>query len=142
MPNPNGTRPQFAQIIKTANCKTTAAKTTLEDDTNAVKLYTAGAYGAFVKTLRAQPITDPAANTRLLALRHHDGEGATVLWPARSKMLTDPTLSVNVAIDAVLFDLDDDGHVMRLGANEELWVGASVACSIIWDVEVEDFADA
>ena len=72
------------QAIRSLNCVTTAAKTTLSDATNAVKLGDAGANGSILRKLTAMPRATVTATQ--LQLYKFDGAAywlvGSVLMPA------------------------------------------------------------
>lgn len=139
--NPAGADPKFTQELFTANvtwAAATAAKTTLNDTVNAVKLLTFGQYGGIIKRLTALPLATVTA-TRLLVLRRMPTDGATVARLATSKTMPAQTVSLTAGIDSTLFNFDAT-NPFRGSPLEEIWVGCSVTgVAINFDAEYEDF---
>lgn len=141
MANPTGTDPRFTQDLLTATVTwvaATAAKTTLNDTVNAVKLLTFGAYGGAIKSLIALPLANVTAS-RLLVLRRRPADGATVAWLRASKVMLAQTLSNTTETTATAFAFDA-ANPLRGGALEEIWVGVGVTgVSVNFDAEYENF---
>jgi hypothetical protein len=130
--------PVYAQGLRSVSGTTTAAKSTLTDTTNAVKIFTAGANGSFVKRLRARPRATVSAANKLLLFRVSAG-GATVTL-IDSALMGAHTLADTTAIPETPFTTYSYLDPLRLGPSEELWAAQATALAggIAWDGDAED----
>lgn len=132
--------PVFTQGIVTKTVTCTAAKTTYNDATNAVRLVPAASVpnGGLVKRLYAIPRAT-ATDTQLQVYRSYD-TGVTLLF-ADSTLLAAYTMSQTTAAPKADFGFSGT-FPMRLAPGEELWVATGVACTgggIDFVAEVEVF---
>lgn len=130
--------PVYSQGIRSVSGVTTAAKSTLNDTTNAVKIFTAGANGSLVKRLRARPRATLSAANKLLLLRV--SAGGTIITLADSVAMAAHTFADTAAIPETGFPTYSYVDPLRLGPNEELWAGQATALAggIAWDGDAED----
>lgn len=124
------------QAVKSASAICTAAKTTYNDSTNAVKLLTAGASGSVLYGLRAVPRATVTA-TQLQLYRSPDN-GVT-MFLVNSALMAAYTMASTTA--APVTDLGySETAPLRLASTDTLWVGAAVALAggISFDAQYED----
>lgn len=127
------------QIVRTATAVCTAAKTTYNDNANAVRLIGAATNpnGALVKRLFAIPRSTVGA-TQLQLYRSPDA--GTTLVLAESALMSAYTMAQTTAAPKTDFGYSD-GAPMRLAAGEELWagIGFSVTGGIAFIAEYEAY---
>jgi hypothetical protein len=125
-----------AQAIKSADAVCTAAKTTYNDSTNAVRLVTAGANGSILYGLKAIPRATVTA-TQLQLYRSPDN--GTTMQFINSALMAAYTMANTTA--APVTDLGyTETAPLRIAAGDTLWVGAAVALAggIVFDAQYED----
>jgi hypothetical protein len=124
------------QAVKTANAVCTAAKTTLSDSTNAVKILTAGANGSVLYGLKAVPRATVTA-TQLQLYRSPDN--GTTMYLINSALMAAYTMANTTAAPVTDFGYAET-IPLRIGASDTLWVGAAVALAggISFDAQYED----
>lgn len=124
------------QAVKTANAVCTAAKTTLSDSTNAVKLLTPGANGSVLYGLKAVPRATVTA-TQLQLYRSPDN--GTTMYLINSALMSAYTMANTTAAPVTDFGYTETGP-LRITSTDTLWVGAAVALAggIVFDAQYED----
>lgn len=123
------------QSVKTANAICTAAKTTLNDATNAVLLLAAQTNGAILYKLTATPRATVTA-TQLQLYRSPDA--GTTLYLIDSALMAAHTIANTT--EAVTTDFGYSETVpLRLSSADALYVGAAVALAggIVFNAEFE-----
>jgi hypothetical protein len=130
--------PVYAQGIRAVAGVTTAAKSTMTDTTNAVKIFTAGANGSIVKRLRARPRATLSAANKLLLFRVATGGSPVTLCDSAS--MAAHTFADTTAIPETPFATYSYVDPLRLAPNEELWAAQATALAggIAWDGDAED----
>lgn len=123
------------QAVKTAQAICTAAKTTYNDNTNAVALLTAGANGAIVYSVKAVPRATVTA-TQCQLFRTPDG---TTLYFENAATMPAYTMANTTSPTVTDFGYSET-IPLRLAANERLMVGAAVALAggIVFSAQYED----
>lgn len=123
------------QAIKTACAILTAAKTTLNDGTNAVAVFTAGANGAIVYGATAVPRATVTA-TRLDLYRY---DGATYHL-VDTVLMAAHTVANTTAIPVTVFSRITETSPLRVKAGDILYASAAVALAggIVVDVQYEE----
>ena len=118
-----GNTARFAQNPRNFDAIITAALTNLDTDApgNAVLLATAGPQGSIVPRLSAILRATLAADTGIVLFRSKDG---TILRPKGSVTLTAQTVQPTTALREVDFLKITETRPLRLGPNEQLWIGA------------------
>lgn len=126
------------QSVRVEQCICTAAKTTYNDAANAVLLFTAGANGSLLKSVKAIPRATVTA-TQLMLFLSNDGGTTLTLLPFNALMAAH-TVAVTTAIPAT--DLGVSG--LRLSPNDEIYaaIGVALAGGIAFTAEGEDFDEA
>lgn len=129
--------PVFAQGGRTVTAIATAAKTTYNDATNAVKLCDAGTNGSLLKALSAMPRATVTAT--MLQLYRSPDNGVT-LELIDSALMTAHTVAVTTAIPKTSFGSVSADTPIRLAAGVSLWVGAAVALAggVVFTGQIED----
>jgi peptidase E len=124
------------QAVKSANAVCTAAKTTYNDSTNAVKILTAGASGSVLYGLKAVPRATVTA-TQLQLYRSPDN-GVT-LYLIGSALMAAYTMAQTTAAPVTDFGYTE-GQPLRLGSIDTLWVaiGVALAGGVSFDAQYED----
>jgi hypothetical protein len=125
-----------AQAVKPVACLTTAAKTTYNDNTNAVKLATAGANGSILYGLKATP----RATVTLTQLQvYRSPDNGTTMYPIVSQAMAAYTFANTTQIPTTDLGYTETAP-LRLANGDTLWVGAAVALAggIAWDAQIED----
>lgn len=117
--------PIFAQGVDNFEAVCTAAKTTYNDTTGAVLLYTAPADGALVTRLKARPRLTVTA-TQLQLYRSPDA--GTTLYLVDSVLMAAYTMAQTTAIPATDFAYTSDAP-LKLGAAERLYAAIGVAAA-------------
>ena len=130
--------PVFTQSVKTAQAVCTAAKTTYNDATNAVLLWTAGADGSLIKKLSAAPRATVTATQLQLYISKDSG---TTLHLIDSELMAAYTMAQTTAVPETAFGNISESTPLRLGPTERLYVAAGVALAggIVFAAEGEDF---
>lgn len=125
-----------AQAVKSASAVATAAKTTLSDSTNAVKLLTPGANGSVLYGLKALARATVTA-TKVQLYRSPDN-GTTMNLIATTVMAA--YTMTNTDAQAVTDFGYTETSPLRVAAGDTLWIGASVALAggIVFDAQYED----
>jgi len=124
------------QTIKSASAVCTAAKTTFNDSTNAVKIVTAGANGSILYGLKALARATVTA-TKLQLYRSPDN-GTTM------QLINTATMAPYTMTNTDNQAPSDFGYTetvpLRLGSSDTLWVATAVALSagIVFDAQYED----
>lgn len=124
------------QGINTSQAICTAAKTTYNDATNAVLLFTAGANGAVVYSVKAVPRATVTA-TQCQIFRSPDS-GTTLYFENAATM---PAYTMAATTSPTVTDFGySETVVLRLEANERLYAGAGVALAggIVFSAQGED----
>lgn len=127
----------FTQTKKTGQAILTAAKTTYNDATNAVLLFTAGADGSLVRRITAIPRATVTA-TQLQLFRSPDN--GTTLYLVGSVLMAAYTMAQTTAAPVTDFGFDFTKPI-GLAAGERLYAAAGVALAggIVVTAEGEDF---
>lgn len=125
-----------AQALKSGQAICTTAKTTYNDAVNAVKLATAGANGAVLYSLRAEPRMTVTA-CQLQAYRSADNGVTLNLFDLA--VMGAYTMAATTAPTKSDFGYTETAP-LRLLANEQIWVGVGVsfATGIAFDATWED----
>lgn len=125
-----------AQAVKSASAVATAAKTTLSDSTNAVKLLTPGANGSVLYGLKALARATVTA-TKVQLYRSPDN-GTTMNLIATTVMAA--YTMTNTDAQAVTDFGYTETSPLRVAVGDTLWIGASVALAggIVFDAQYED----
>jgi len=123
------------QAIKTANAICTAAKTTLNDATNAVLLLAAQTNGAILYSLKATPRATVTA-TQLQLYRSPDA--GTTLYLIDSVLMAAYTMANTTEVPTTDFGYSETVP-LRLSSTDALYVGAAVALAggIVFDAQFE-----
>jgi len=123
------------QSIKTANAICTAAKTTLNDATNAVLLLAAQTNGAILYGLKATPRATVTA-TQLQLYRSPDA--GTTLYLIDSVLMAAHTIANTTEAATTDFGYSET-LPLRLSSVDALYVGAAVALAggIVFDAQFE-----
>lgn len=121
-----GNTARFAQNPRNFDAIMTAALGNLNTDTptGAVLLVTAGPQGSIVPRLGAILRATLAANTGIVLFRSATG---AVLRPKASVTLPAQTLTATEGLREVDFPQFSEARPLRLGPNEQLWIGSSGA---------------
>lgn len=136
---PNTFTAPFAQTPKTATAVATAAATVTTDaPANTVLLLTAGADGAIMTRLRAMPRATVGATSLLLFISSDAGTTKRLI---DSELMPAATMSTSTQINDISFGNYNEITPLRLGANEQLYVGAQVALAagIVFAAEYTNF---
>lgn len=125
-----------AQTLKTGHALATAAKTTYNDTTNAVLLYTAGSSGGMVTKLEAIP---RATITATQAMIFASVDGGVTLYLKRTILIAAHTVQTTTQIPNNDFGWSESDP-LRLAANERLYCAISVALAggVAFNAEGED----
>ncbi|MGZ8339151.1 MAG: hypothetical protein ACXW2U_05500 [Telluria sp.] len=128
----------FAQTPKTASAVVTAAATLTDAPANTVLLLTAGADGAILTRLTAIPRATVTASSLLLFVSNDAG---TTKRLVNSEMMAAYTMATNTAIPETGFGVYSEITPLRLGANDQLYVGSQVALAggIVFNAEYTNF---
>ena len=118
-----GNTARFAQNPRNFDAIMTAAMTNLNTDapTGAVLLATAGAQGAIVPRLSVILRAPLLANTGIVLFRSKDG---SILRPKGSVTLQSQAATTAEAMREVDFAKFSEQRPLRLGPNEQLWIGS------------------
>lgn len=130
----------YPQNIKNFQVKTTAAKTTEEDVTNAVLAYTAPAAAPAVVT---KLVAAPQATVTACRLKAYVAKAATptVLRQVRNRLM--PATTVNETTEQAQIDLGyTDQFPLKLQAGDLLYLAGGTANTITWHGEAEEYEDA
>jgi hypothetical protein len=130
----------FTQTKKTATAVLTAAKTTYNDTTNAVLLYTAGAEGDLIRRITAVPRATVSAS-QLMLFRSLDG-GVTLTFD-RAVVMPASNVAATTAVVPTDFGVDFSKPMSLAGGAtpERLYVatGVALAAGIVVTAEGEAF---
>lgn len=132
--------PAFAQAVRAAACVCTAAKTTLNDGTNAVLLCTAGTNGSLITRLGAYP----RATVTATQLQVYIYDGANY-YLAASALMAAYTMANTTAIPSTAI-VDANGNAftftnpLDLQSGWSLYAGAAVALAggIVFQADIRD----
>jgi hypothetical protein len=124
------------QGLRTADAVCTAAKTTYNDSTNAVKLLTPGASGSLLYSLRAIPRATVTA-TQLQLFRSPDN--GTTMYLLTTALMAAYTMAQTTQALPTSFEYTETTP-LRVAAGDTLWVGIGVALAsgIVFDAACED----
>ncbi|EYR81370.1 hypothetical protein [Shinella sp. DD12] len=130
--------PAFTQTGRTINAVATAAKTTYNDSTGAVKLADAGANGSLLKALSAAP---RATVTATMLQLYRSSDNGTTMQLIDTALMAAHTVAVTTAIPKTTFSAIAETSPVRLAPGDSLWIGAAVALAagIVFSGQVEDF---
>ena len=129
----------FAQTPNTATAICTAASTGANSSpTNTVLLLTAGADGAMLTRLTAIPRATVTATSLIVYLSKDSGTTKLML---DSEVMAAHTVATTTAIPETIFTNYDETTPLRLGANDQIYVGSQVALAsgIVFRAEYTDF---
>ena len=129
----------FAQTPNTATAICTAASTGANSSpTNTVLLLTAGADGAMLTRLTAIPRATVTASSLIVYLSKDSGTTKLML---DSEVMAAHTVATTTAIPETIFANYDETTPLRLGANDQIYVGSQVALAsgIVFRAEYTDF---
>lgn len=130
--------PAFTQTGRTVSAAATAAKTTYNDSTGAVKLADAGANGSLLKALSAVPRATVTATMLQLYLSADNGVTMQLIDTA---LMSAHTVAVTTAIPKTTFSAIGESSPVRLAPGDSIWIGAAVALAggIVFTGQIEDF---
>lgn len=123
----------YAQGVFNKAAKATAAKTTMDDTTNAVLLYTADDDGALIKRCKAWP---QAANGATVCYLFTQTGSGTVYMKAAKQCAAQPSISTTVVATPVDMGPSED-EPLRLSGGEKLYCAISVALAAGFVFELE-----
>jgi hypothetical protein len=123
--------PVFTQGVVNFAGKATAAKTALEDNTNAILLYTAPTNGALITSTKARAL---GTNTASVLYLFTSADAGTTLRMKAAKNAAAQTISTTAAPDATDFGFTDEAP-LKLSGGERLYGAASVALAAGWIFE-------
>lgn len=118
-----GNTARFAQNPRNFDAIMTVAMTNLNTDApgGAVLLVTAGPQGSIVPRLSATLRATLLANAGIVLFRSKDG---VALRPKGSVTITSQTVSATEGLREVDFVKFSESRPLRLGPNEQLWIGS------------------
>lgn len=130
--------PVWTQGGRTVYAIATAAKTTYNDATGAVKLCDAGVEGSLLKLLHALPRATVTASMLQL---YRSNDNGTTLELIDSALMAAHTVAVTTAIAKTKFADIADTTPVRLANGESLWIASAVALAggIAFTGQLEDF---
>lgn len=128
--------PVYTQGVQSAQAVCTAAKTSYNDNVNAVLIFTAGANGAVVYAVRAVPRATVAA-TQCQLFKSPDA-GATMNFVDAATMGA-YTMATSTSPTKTDFGYTE-AIPLRLGPNQSLYAGTAVALApgIVFDAQYEN----
>lgn len=124
------------QALHTADGVCTAAKSTYNDSTNAVKIFTPGANGSLVYGVKAMPrATVTATQTQL----YRSPDNGVTMQLINSQLIGAYTMAQTTQVPTTDHGYSETGP-LRLGATDTLWAGIGVALAggVVFDVVSED----
>jgi ABC-type iron transport system FetAB permease component len=128
----------YTQELLTAAAICVAAKATYTDNVNAVKLLTAGANGALVKSIKAIA-RGTVTPTQLQLYLKRPTDAAYYMLPLGA-MLAGYTMAASTANTPAAFAVSASDP-LRLGAGDEVWcaIGVALAAGVVFEAEFENF---
>lgn len=128
----------FAQTPKTASAVVVGVATLVDAPANTALLMTAGADGAILTRLRAMPRATVTATSLVLFVSNDSG---TTKRLVDSEVMTAATVNATTAVADTMFANYSETSPLRLGAGDQLYVGAQVALAagIVFVAEYTDF---
>ena len=128
----------FTVSGRTENAVTTAAKTTYDDNTNAVKIADAGTNGSILTALHATPRATATASNLQLYVSPDNG---TTMHLVETVLMEAHTVATDTAIPSTLFEKPSLTTPIFFENGSSLWVGAAVALAdgVVFTGTVEDY---
>jgi hypothetical protein len=130
----------FAQTVNNTTAVVTAAIASITTDapTGVVLLTTAGTEGAIVTAIEAMPRAPVTANALYLFT---STDGGTTKRLIDSVLMAAYTYATTTAIPQTVFTAYTEDYPLRLGANEQLYVGMGVALAsgVVFEARRMDF---
>lgn len=131
-------KPVFAQGGRTVCATATAAKTTYNDNANAIKLFDVGADGSLLKGLTARPLATVTASKLMAFVSPNNG---TTMYLVASVLMGAHTVASTTATATTTFGDFTEDVPLRLPTGWSVWVASGVALAggIVFVGQVEDF---
>ena len=128
----------FSIAGRTETAVTTAAKTTYDDDTNAVKIADAGANGSILTALHAMPRATATASMLQVYVSPDDG---TTMHLVETALMAAHTVAATTAIPVTPFEGVTQTEPLFLDSGDSLWVGCAVALAggVAFTASLEDY---